>query len=58
VIASYTCYASCRYIGTVLPISTQLREIGFVYPGFVIMIAIGLQKPYAKAESGANLVLG
>jgi hypothetical protein len=36
---------------------TQFGEIGSVYPGFAIMIAIGLQKPYAKLESGANPVL-
>jgi hypothetical protein len=40
-----------------LPSSTQLREIGSAYPGFGIMIAIGLQKPYDKQESGVNLVL-
>jgi hypothetical protein len=37
--------------------STQLGEIGSIYPEFVIITAIGLQKPYAKPESGANLVL-
>jgi hypothetical protein len=35
---------------------TQFRETGSVYPGFAIMIAEGLQEPYAKLESGANLV--
>jgi hypothetical protein len=39
-----------------LTLMTQLREIGSVYPGFTIMIAKGLQEPYAKPESGANLV--
>jgi hypothetical protein len=41
----------------VSPSLTHLGEIGSVYPEFVIIIAIGLQKPYAILESGANLVL-
>jgi hypothetical protein len=35
---------------SVLPSSTQFGETGFVYPGFAIMIEIGLQKAYAKPE--------
>jgi hypothetical protein len=35
----------------------QFGEIGSAYPEFTFIIAIGLQKPYAKPESGANLVL-
>ncbi len=42
---------------SVSPSLTQFREIGSVYPDFAIIVAIGLQKPYAKLESGANLVL-
>jgi hypothetical protein len=42
---------------TVAPSSTQFGEILSVYPGFTMIIAIGLQKPYAKPESGANLEL-
>jgi hypothetical protein len=38
------------------PSSTPFGEIGFVYLGFEIIIAIDLRKPYAKPESGANLV--
>jgi hypothetical protein len=30
--------------------STQFGETGFVYPGFALMIEIGLQKAYAKPE--------
>ncbi len=37
--------------------STQFGEIGFTYPEFAIIVAIGLQNPYVKPESGANLVL-
>jgi hypothetical protein len=37
--------------------STQFGKIGSVYSGFEIMVAIGLSKPYAKSESGANLLL-
>jgi hypothetical protein len=44
-------------VSTVSPSSTQVREIGSIYPGFAIMVAIGLCKPYAKPELGANLVL-
>jgi hypothetical protein len=36
--------------------STLFREIGSPYPEFAIIVAIGLRKPYAKPESGANLV--
>jgi hypothetical protein len=43
--------------GAVSPSLTQFREIGSVYPGFAIVIAIGLRKPYAQPELGANLVL-
>jgi hypothetical protein len=32
-------------------------EIDSLYPGFAIIVAIDLQKPFAKPESGANLVL-
>jgi hypothetical protein len=41
----------------VLSSSTRVGEIDSVYPGFTIMIAIGLQNPYAKPKSFANLVL-
>ncbi len=41
----------------VLPSSTPFGEIGSVYPEFVIIVALGIQKPYAKLESGSNLVL-
>jgi hypothetical protein len=44
-------------IDRVSPSLTQFAEIGSVYPGFGIIVAIGLQKPYAKPESDANLVL-
>jgi hypothetical protein len=30
---------------TVLPSLTQVREIGSVYPGFMIIVAIGLENP-------------
>jgi hypothetical protein len=45
--------------GTVSPSLTQFGEISSVYRGFffTIMIAVGLQKPHTKLESGANLVL-
>jgi hypothetical protein len=36
--------------------STQFGKIGSIYPGFAIMIAIGLKNPYAKLASGKNLV--
>jgi hypothetical protein len=36
---------------------TKFGDIGSAYPKLVILVAIGLQKPYAKLESGANLVL-
>ncbi len=32
-------------------------EIGSVYPGFMLIVARGLGKSYAKLESGTNLVL-
>jgi hypothetical protein len=32
-------------------------EIGSVYPGFMLIVARGLRKSYAKLESGRNLVL-
>jgi hypothetical protein len=41
----------------VWPSSTQFGKIGPVYSGFEITVAIGLPKPYAKSESGVNLVL-
>jgi hypothetical protein len=41
----------------VLPSLTQFGEIGSMYPGFALIVVIGLQKPYAKLESDANLVL-
>ncbi len=36
---------------------TQFGDIGSAYPKLVIIVAIGLQKPYAKLELAANLVL-
>jgi hypothetical protein len=36
---------------------THFGEIGSVYPEFAVIIAIGLQIPYAKPGPGANLVL-
>jgi hypothetical protein len=42
---------------SVSPSLTQLGEIGSAYPEFPIIIAIGLQKSYAKPELGSNLVL-
>jgi hypothetical protein len=49
--------ALCLFALLVSPSSTQLGESGSVYPGFAIMIAIDLQKPYAKLESVTNLAL-
>jgi hypothetical protein len=42
---------------SVLPSSTQFGEIGPACPKFAIIVAIDLLQPYAKPESGANLVL-
>jgi hypothetical protein len=42
---------------TFSPSSTQLEEINSVCPELATIVAIGLQKPYAKLESNANLVL-
>jgi hypothetical protein len=39
------------------PLSTQFGAMGSVYSGLPIIVALGLPKPYAKPESGANLVL-
>jgi hypothetical protein len=44
-------------VTTVSPSSTQLGEISSVHSDFLIMIAKSLRKPYAKQESGANLVI-
>jgi hypothetical protein len=43
-----------QILATVSPSSTQFREISSEYLEFAIIIAC---KPYAKPESGANLVL-
>jgi hypothetical protein len=40
----------------VLPSSTQFGEIGTVYHGFAIIIAIGLQKPYAENQNQAQIL--
>jgi hypothetical protein len=42
---------------SVSPSFTQFAEIASVYPELAIIIAIGLQIPYAKPESAANLML-
>jgi hypothetical protein len=44
-------------VTTVSLSSTQLGEISSVHPDFPIMIAKSLRTPYAKEESGANLVI-
>jgi hypothetical protein len=46
-----------KSISIVSPFSAQFGEIGSAFPEFAIIVAIGLQKPHAKPESGANLVL-
>jgi hypothetical protein len=42
---------------TVSPSSTQFGDIGSAYSEFAIIVAIGFWNPYAKPESGENLVL-
>jgi hypothetical protein len=43
-----------KYLISVLPSLTLFGEIHSVYPGFAIIIAIGLCKFYAQLESCAN----
>jgi hypothetical protein len=43
------------------PLLPKFGEIDSVYPGsqllYILIVAIGLQKPYAPSESGTNLVI-
>jgi hypothetical protein len=48
-------YKGCKVL--VLPISAQIRRNWFHLSRLETIVAIGLQKPYAKLESGTNLVL-
>jgi hypothetical protein len=41
---------------TVSPTSAQIRRNWFLLSQLVTILAIGLWKPYAKSESGMNLV--
>ncbi len=51
------CFCGCLWSMYCLAHFDQIRRNWFCISQLMTIVAIGLQKPYAKSESGANLVL-